>query len=141
MKTLVLTLLLAAAGNVIYHLGQKSIAPHANPMVALMAVYAVAFVLAGLSAPFFDSGDVGLREQLFAWPVPATAAGIVLIEVGFLLAYRSGGSPQWAGVAVASLAAMLLIPLSVVFFRESLSSARILGVLLTLGGLALIGRG
>ena len=38
MKQLVLFLLIAALGNALYHVSQKTLAPAANPMVLLMAV-------------------------------------------------------------------------------------------------------
>ena len=41
---MLLFLLIAALGNVLYHVSQKTLAPAANPMIMLMAVYAVAFV-------------------------------------------------------------------------------------------------
>jgi hypothetical protein len=65
-------------------------------------------------------------------------AGVVLIEIGFLLAYRSGNMLQWSGVAVNSASALLLFPIALVVFRESCSVSRLLGILLTLGGLALL---
>jgi len=41
LKQMVLFLLIAAVGNAVYHVSQKTLAPAANPMVLLMAVYAL----------------------------------------------------------------------------------------------------
>jgi hypothetical protein len=138
MKQTLLFLALAAAGNVTYHLGQKTISSSANPMVLLMAVYAIAFVLCGVSAPFF-AGGISL-SQVATWPVLVLGAGIVLIEIGFLLAYRSGDVLQWSGAAVNGAAALLLIPISIFAFRDSFSLVKVLGIALTLGGLTLLSR-
>ena len=141
MKQLVLFLLIAALGNALYHVSQKTLAPAANPMVLLMAVYAVAFVAAALAAPFFrTSAPIAWTAQVFNWPVLALGVSVLLIEIGFLLAYRSGGSLQWSGVAVNGVSAILLLPAALLVFREAFSPVRAMGLLLTLSGLAIMTR-
>ncbi len=132
---------IAAVGNAIYHLGQKTLHPGANPMILLMAVYVVAFGLAALAAPFFQNvAGVSWKAEVFRWPVLVLGAGVLLIEIGFLLAYRVGGGLQWSGVAVNAAAALILVPIAVLFFREQFSWTRALGILLTLAGMALLTR-
>jgi hypothetical protein len=41
MKPFLLFLILAALGNVAYHIGQKTLSPAGNPMVLLMGVHPV----------------------------------------------------------------------------------------------------
>lgn len=138
---LLICLAVAAVGNAVYHLGQKSVPGTANPMLALMGAYAVAFVLATVSAPFFRAGaGVPWTSQMFNWPVVVLGAGIVFIEAGFLLAYRVGGSLQWSGVAANTGAALLLVPVALLVFRESFSLTRLAGLGLCLAGLALLAR-
>jgi drug/metabolite transporter (DMT)-like permease len=131
----------ATLGTATYHLGQKTISPQANPMVLLMGVYAVAFVLSAIAAPFF-SGAPGISWQthVVSWPVVVLGVGVVLIELGFLLAYRSGDMLQWSGVAVNAASTVLLVPIAVFAFRESFSVPRVIGVAVTLAGLALMTR-
>lgn len=138
MQRSLLFLAIAALGNVTYHLGQKTISPTANPMVLLMAVYALAFVLCGIAAPLFH--EPFSLSQALSWPVFVLGAGVVLIEIGFLLAYRSGNMLQWSGVAVNGAAALLLIPIALIVFREPFSLQRIAGIALTLAGLVLLAR-
>lgn len=141
MKQALVFLGIAAFGNVTYHLGQKTISPTANPMVLLMAVYAVAFVLSAAAAPFFQTtGGGSWTAQVLSWPVLVLGAGVLLIEIGFLLAYRSGNILQWSGVAVNGASALLLMPIALAVFRETFSPARFMGILLTLAGLTLMTR-
>jgi drug/metabolite transporter (DMT)-like permease len=141
MKQALIFLGIAALGNITYHLGQKTISPTANPMALLMAVYAVAFVLSALALPFFRNTSGGSwTAQVFSWPVLVLGTGVVCIEIGFLLAYRSGNIMQWSGVAVNGASALLLIPIALVVFRETFSPVRGLGMLLTLAGLTLVTR-
>jgi uncharacterized membrane protein len=141
MKQALLFLGIAAIGNITYHLGQKTISPTANPMILLMAVYGVAFVLSAAAVPLFkDTSGSSWTVQVLSWPVLILGVGVVLIEIGFLLAYRSGNMLQWSGVAVNGASALLLIPIALVIFREALSIPRLIGILLTLAGLALLTR-
>jgi drug/metabolite transporter (DMT)-like permease len=142
MKPALLFLAVAALGNVTYHLGQKTISPRANPMVLLMVVYAAAFALCGLAAPFFRSAPgVSWTTEVLRWPVLVLAAGVVLIELGFVLAYRTGDMLQWSGVAVNGASALLLVPIALLFFREAFSPWRLAGLALIVAGLALASRG
>lgn len=129
--------MLAALGNVLYHSGQKSLHDvSANPMMVLVVYYMAALVLCMLMLPFFGKtiwhDAAGLAAN---WRIWLVAAGILLIELGFLLAYQSGGSVQWSGVAVNGMAALLLIPLAVWLFGERFSWEKVLGIVLTLSGL------
>ena len=63
---------------------------------------------------------------------------VFIIEAGFLFAYRTGGALQWSGVAVNAVSALILLPIALVFFRESFSWARLGGIVMTLSGLALL---
>lgn len=139
MKPLIPFILLTSLGMGIYHVGQKLQLPNANPMVLLMGVYGVAFALAAAAAPFFrTAGEAPWMSQVFSWPVLVVGIGVLLIELGFLLVYRTGGALQWASVGVSAFTAVLLVPVAVLFFREHVSPMRIGGIFLTLAGLALM---
>lgn len=130
-------LMIAALGNTAYHVGQKSLHDQTgNPMLILLVYYAVAMVLCALAMPMFGKPDFGAVGALLGnWRVWLVALGILLIELGFLLAYQAGGSAQWGGVAVNGAAALLLIPLSIFVFQEHFSWTKAAGILLTLSGL------
>jgi len=141
-RALLLCLGVAACGNAIYHLAQKSVPAGANPMVALMGAYLVAFAAAAAAAPFFGLPEGGAwRAQLFSAPALWLGAAVFLIEIGFLLAYRAGGGLQWSGVAVNAASALLLLPVALLVFREAFTPARAGGLALCLGGLWLLSRG
>jgi len=141
MKDVYWALSVATVGAVIYHSGQKALAADVNPMVLLIGVYAIAVLIAVVAIPLFraphQSDSV---RHLMSWPVLAVGVGVILIEGGFLLAYRAGGSLQWSGVAVNGLAAVILVPVAVIAFREQFSTTRALGILVTLVGMALMTR-
>lgn len=137
MSKFIFFLLIAALGNTAYHIGQKSLHDQTgNPMLILLVYYAVAMVLCLLAMPMFGQSSFATVGVLLGnWRVWLVALGILLIELGFLLAYQAGGSAQWGGVAVNGAAALLLIPLSIFVFQETFSWTKALGILLTLSGL------
>ena len=141
MKDVYWALGVATIGAVIYHAGQKAIAADVNPMVLLIGVYGIAIVLAVIAIPFFraPTQSDSVRHML-SWPVVAVGIGVILIEGGFLMAYRAGGSLQWSGVAVNGLAAVVLIPIAVLAFREPFSLVRMMGIVVTLVGMLLMTR-
>ena len=147
MRPLLLALALATVGNVLYHLAQKLVPSTVRPMAMLMAAYAVAFLLSGLALVLWQPAGQPLRQAfagLGSGPGLKVALvlglGVLLIEAGFLLAYRVGGSLQWSGLAVNGLSALVLLPLAVGLFKESFSLPKVLGMALVLGGLALLTR-
>ncbi len=136
MKSMLFFLFVAALGNFSYHIGQKALPQNTNPMLLLMLVYAIAFVFCAALLPFFKGTEsLSVLSLLGTWQIWLVALGVLLIEIGFLLAYRGGGSVQWSGVAVSGVAALLLIPVAIFFFRESLSLDKIIGIVTTLIGL------
>lgn len=70
--------------------------------------------------------------------VLAIALAVVGIELGFLLAYRAGVNVGSAALAVNVCSALVLIPLGLWLFKEHLTPAKLAGVALSLGGLALV---
>lgn len=141
MKYVLLFLLIAVAGNCIYHYGLKSFNHAANPMQVLMLFYAVGGLISLLIAPFF--GEMAWADTaalLGNWRVWLVACGFVMIELGFLLAYRAGGSMQWSGIAVNGMASLILIPTAMLLFKEPFSAEKLGGIALTLLGLYLLMR-
>jgi len=61
-----------------------------------------------------------------------------LLEVGFLLAYRAGWNLSLASLASNATAALLLLPIGVLLFRDRPSAVNLMGVAVCLLGLVLI---
>jgi drug/metabolite transporter (DMT)-like permease len=136
-----LALALAIAGQVLYQVMQKAVNPAANPVLALLAFYGVAAVLA---LPLFwlyplQEGWLASLKHLNG-AVLGVAAAIVLIELGFLLAYRAGGSLQSSYVLTAAITTGALFVIGALFLRERVSLTHLAGLGLCLGGIWLLTR-
>jgi multidrug transporter EmrE-like cation transporter len=75
-----------------------------------------------------------------SWTPLALAGVVVLLDVGYLMLYRSGYDLSVGQLVTQSAAALLLVVLGVMLFREKLSLANIAGIVLCVAGLWLINR-
>jgi drug/metabolite transporter (DMT)-like permease len=136
-----LPIALTVAANLLYHVAQKSMPRQAPPLVPLAAVYVVALVATLVALPFTLGGQrLGTALRQLDWSSVAVGIAIVGVEVGFLLAYRSGWDLGTAAVTSTVCLALLLVPAGVMLYREPVTAARGLGILLCLLGLVLVHR-
>ncbi|MDR7268618.1 drug/metabolite transporter (DMT)-like permease [Pelomonas saccharophila] len=134
-----LAMAVAITGQVLYHLMQKQVAPGAHPVLALIAFYLGAaalslplFLLFPLQAPLAQAaGELGGA----VWGV---AVAIVLIELGFLLAYRAGATLSSAFVLSASVVTAALLIIGMMAFKEAVSLKQFAGLVLCLAGIWLL---
>ncbi len=139
MKNNFLPLLLSVSGGVLYHLSQKMIPRAINPYWAVILAYLAGIAMC-LAASWMNPAGSSMMTSIRAtdWSVLGLGAGAVMIEIGFVLAYRAGWQISLASVSVNVAIAIILIPLGLVFFRESLTRANLAGLALCLTGLVLL---
>jgi len=134
-------LTLAIVATVGYHLVLKVTPRNVNPILSLAATYlvvAVALVTVYLLAPAATPAREAVK--LLNWTVFALAAAIIFLDIGFLMLYRSGFDVSLGQLVTQSAAALLLLGLGVVLFRERLNLANLAGIALCVVGLWLINR-
>ena len=138
-KIVVLSVVVIVASNVVYHVAQKSIPVGVHPLLAVAVTYAAALVATLLLWLVWPGGSPKLSGigQL-NWATLGVAISAVGIEIGFLLAYRAGWNINVGSLIVSVAVALLLIPTGFLVFREHLSGANVVGILLCLVGLALV---
>jgi drug/metabolite transporter (DMT)-like permease len=134
-----LTIGIAITGSVLYHVFQKATSANVNPALGLIVTYLTALTLTVPLVWVFPREGT-LREALgrVNWASFALGLAIVLLEVGFLLAYRAGWNLSLASLASNATAALLLLPVGVLFFRDRPTAVNLLGVIVCLVGLVLI---
>ena len=134
-------IVLVILGNVLYHLGQRTIPREANAVVATLAAYLVATVGTLATIPLLARGvHLGSAWRVLNWSTVLVGVGIVGVELGFLLAYRSGWVLGNASLTANVCVAVALLAVGAVVFREPLSLTRLAGVGLCLCGLWLVTR-
>jgi drug/metabolite transporter (DMT)-like permease len=131
---------LTIAGNIGYHLLNKSVAPNAHPFASLVATYGTGllFSLAVLAAHAPQGVAGGLRE--LNWASYVLGLVVVLLEVGFLLAYRAGWKISVAAVYSNVAVGLLLLPIGYLFYRETMTTTNVVGVGMAVVALVLMSR-
>jgi drug/metabolite transporter (DMT)-like permease len=134
-----LPLLVTVTGSVMYHVVQKYLAPNANPVLVLLVTYVVAFAASLLLFVFFPLKD-SLQVEVSRIGVPniILGASIILIEVGWILAYRAGLNVNVGSLIGNLMVALVLIPVGLLLFREHLTLTNVAGIVLCIVGLILI---
>lgn len=132
-------MLVTVLSNLIYHLSQKTIKTTVHPLVSLITTYTVALILCFILLLFFPLKNNFLSEiKLLNFSSYILGIAIIGLEVGFLLAYRSGWNISYAAVVSNVLLGLLLIPMGLIFFKDKLSLYNYFGILLSIVGLVLI---
>ncbi len=134
----ILTAGLAAISMVFYNLFQKITPSNANPALALSVTYGVALVTTLAMFRIFPAGNLSLAFKNLNGASFALGVAIAGVEIATLLAYRSGWQISLLAISINVTAALILVVLGVLFFREKLSLVNTLGIFLSLAGLILI---
>jgi hypothetical protein len=134
--TFYLPIILMIVGTTTYHIAQKSVSTQLNPLFSLAINYLTALAGTLLLIPFYPQRTAG------AWSVKGInwASAAVGVELGVLLAYRTGWHISILSVIGNTASALLLVAVGLVIFQEHLSARNVAGVVLCLLGLALVTR-
>jgi multidrug transporter EmrE-like cation transporter len=135
-------LALAIVATVGYHLVLKLTPAGVNPLVSLMATYALVTVLFGAVLLATQGGSIEWRAEVrhLNWTAIALALAIVGLDLGFLYLYRSGFEVSLGALVTQSAAALVLLAIGVAFFKEHLTVQNAVGLVLCLAGLWLVNR-
>ncbi len=123
------TIGLAIIGQVLYHLSQRSVPRDASPLLVLAIAYLAACILCLASAPATSTPISlnGLRSAA-GWSTWALALSIVAIEIGYLLAYRSGWPIGIAFAVAGSATTVVLAIIGMTAFGDLISTRRLIGL-------------
>jgi len=132
------SILVVVLSSLAYHVCQKLIGPTVNPYVTLLFAYITAFIIT-LTAMFTkcSAADIVTGIKQISWPAALLGLTIVGIELGYLLAYRSGWKISMAALTANSFVAILLLAFGLIAFRESITPYHIGGTLMIIAGLIL----
>lgn len=134
-------LALAIGATVAYHLVTKLMPAGANPIASLLVAYVAACLLCAAVLAVTPVTD-GFRGHFVHvnWTAPAMAATVLLLDLGFILLYRGGFPVSLGALVTQSAAALALLLLGVLLFKDRLTLTNAVGVVLCLAGLWLVGR-
>ncbi len=133
--------ILAVIGPVLYHVIQKVTPATVDPFVSLSVSYITALMICIIGLIVHPPAQ-GLRQSFrqLNWTSLLLGVSIILIEIGYMMLYRSGWSLTNGSLACTAVGTLLLVTLGVTLFHEPVTFQKLAGVVLCLGGLFLINR-
>lgn len=136
------SILMVLFGNCAYQLCQKFINNAVNPLISLLISYTIAIIM-GLILIMFDKDPKPIMHSIHElnWASYALGATLVIIDAGFILAYRAGWKLSLVSVLYNVVPIILLVSIGVLFFRENLSPINIIGVFVTVFGVLMVNFG
>ena len=135
-----ISLPLIIVGVLLYSVSQKSIPKDANALVAIASTYFIALVSCVVVLLFngeFKKGTSFFNHQKLL-PIVFLGISIIMVELGFLYAYRTGWKISTASIITGSFTTVALALIGVMWYREELTIINIVGIVLSLIGVILI---
>lgn len=130
--------MLVVLSNVVYQICVKSVPGDVNPFASLSLTYTVGTVCSAVVL-LTDEHAESLKE-IAKMNGASYVLGLVVVglEVGFIYAYKAGWQVSTASIVQSSFLTVLLIFVGLLFYGESLTWNKIIGVLICLIGLIFI---
>jgi drug/metabolite transporter (DMT)-like permease len=138
--TYYLSAIIAIMGTVGYHMLMKKIPSTVNPLVSIVSIYVAIVILSTLMLPLFLGGETllaGLKQM--TWLQAGIALCILLMEIGFLMMYRTGWDLSTGNIVTGAIINIALGFIGVFLLKEGLSPLNIAGIVLCIVGVILIG--
>ncbi len=134
-----LPIMLTVIANVLYHVAQKNISEKIHPMLSLIATYIVALVIS-VFIYWISKKNHSIKTDIsyLNWGSILLGVAIVLLELGFLLAYRQGWNISTASIVSTISVTLILIPLGILFFKEQIILKNFIGILLSVVGIIMM---
>lgn len=110
-----------------------------SPIALLIVAYLTAFSLIALMGRLTNQLSIAttITPSTFLYGIGLGVA-TVLIEIGYIYAYKRGLPITIGGLTILSMATMALAPIGVLFFKDPLTIRMIVGALLAIGGVWLM---
>lgn len=130
---------LATLGGILYHTFAKRIPATIDPMVSIVGAYLIILAMGVAIIPFtIERGSLLSHIRQIGWVQVGIAISVMMIEVGFVMMYRSGWDLSIANVLTGVIINVVLLGIGVLFLRESLSLVNMGGIALSIIGVAMM---
>lgn len=134
-------ILIIIIGGLLYQFSQKSLPKGLNAYFAIIIAYLAGIVLCLISNWIYPAeGTFTEAVRKSNWAVFGVGAGAVLVEIGFLIAYRQGWQISVTSMLVNMVISLVLVPVGLLIYKERLSGWNALGIAFYFAGLILISK-
>jgi drug/metabolite transporter (DMT)-like permease len=139
MNPYIFSFVLLVLSAITYQISQKYVPDGLNPWHVFFWVYTLAAVLC---LGFALSSGKSLLESFKAsnWAVWLLGLAVIGIELGYLLAFRAGWRASTLGLTFNVTAALVMVPVGLLLFKEKITAFNLLGGLICVVGLVMLSR-
>jgi drug/metabolite transporter (DMT)-like permease len=132
-------LILIVIANLCYHITQKNTSDKINPFFSLFVTYFTAALVSIIILIFYKHKNTFIENiKELNWSTFLLGVAIVLLELGFLLAYRLGWNIGTTQIISTVIVTIILAPIGKFFFKESISFINIIGIGVSIVGVILM---
>ncbi|MBL8207427.1 MAG: hypothetical protein JNM09_24555 [Blastocatellia bacterium] len=136
-----LPIIIIIIGGLLYQFSQKSITKGINAYFVIIIAYLAGIVLCLICNWIYPAeGSLTEAFKKSNWAVLGVGAGAVLVEIGFLVAYRQGWQISLTSMLVNMVISLVLVPVGLLVYKEKLSGWNGLGIAFYFAGLLLISK-
>lgn len=132
-------LCLVVVANTFYQICAKSVPGDMNPLASLTITYAVGAVVSLiLFLLLYKDPNLLAEYAKVNWAPFVLGLSIVGLEVGYIYMFKAGWSISTAQIVQAAILAIILIFIGYLLYKEQITWNKVIGIVVCLGGLALI---
>ena len=132
---------LIVLSNVFYHVCSKSTPTDVNPFAALTITYALGAVSSLILYFALNKGGSLLQEYRHVnWSTFALGIAIVGLEAGSIYMYKVGWNISTGLLVSSAAAAIVLIFVGRLIYREAITASKLIGILICMLGLYFINK-
>ena len=127
---------LVIVSNLLYHISARSTPDTLHPLASMTVVYTVGAVISLLLYFLLNRGENLLNEyRQVNWSSFALGLAVVGMEVGAIYMYKLGWDMSTGPLLYSSAITLLLVFIGGMFFHESITVRKLIGVAVCLVGL------
>ncbi len=131
--------ILATIGTILYHNFAKRIPSTIDPMVSIVGTYLLILLIGFIILPFsMEKGSLMQNIRQLSWVQVGIAVSVMMIELGFVMMYRSGWDLSLGNVVTSVVINLALLGIGVLLLGEQVSWINVAGVVLSIAGVAMI---
>ena len=127
--------------NIFYHICTKSIPDRVDPFASLTVTYLVGAIVSAVMFFTLNRGGSLLAEyRHLNWTSCVLGLAIIGLEIGSIYMYKAGWDVSSGLILHSSIVAVLLVFVGALIYKETITSTKLIGVLVCLAGIYLINR-
>jgi len=136
---MVLPILMIVAANTIYNICTHATPQNANPFASILVTYITACLISLVLLLVSTQGQNMLMEfRRLNMARVGLGFGIVLLDYGFIIAYRVGWRISTCALVANLLLAIVLFALGVLVYHDAFSIKKLIGLAVCILGLYLV---